>query len=104
MICTSSGLGTRTGAKPQQEPLHRAVALQLPGLPPKTPHAAKPPALMRSFDSRGSAVLLADANALGGISSHNHRLLCKIFVAGLILLRLLSWMKCHKRPYGRLSL
>ena len=104
MICTSSGFGAQSRAKHRQEPLHGAVALQLSGLPPKTPHPAEPPVLVLSLDSPGPPVPLADADALGGIGSRNHRLLCKIFIAGLILPRLISRMKCRKRPYGRLSL
>ena len=104
MICSSSGSGARCRAKHQQEPLRGAVALQLSGLPPKTPHPAKPPVLMPSFDSAGPPVPLADADALAGISSHNHGLLSKIFPAGLVLSRLISRMKCRKRPSGRLSL
>ena len=80
MICTSSGFGAQAGA--ERQPLHRAVALQLSGLPPRPPHPAKPPVLILSFESPGPPVPLADVNVLGGISFHSHGLLLKYLLQG----------------------
>ena len=94
MICSSSGLGARSRAAQQREPLHGAVALQLSGSPPKPPPAAKAPVPVLSFAPPSPPVPLADANALGAVSSQNHALPWAIFIAGLILRRLISQTRC----------